>query len=166
VAGNLTEVMVAADTYQVSPRPVLLTADLCAALAVCMHDERRAVGGLLHLPSSGAGASPKDLTDNTLSCVLIVLERFKRAVLGNAPRGDEVRVRIIAHAPPSADPDLPSASLADLIKADLADAGFGCGTRVLPCAQPVRVHFEPFTGRVWLAGADDGKAGTFKRSHL
>ena len=40
---DLTEVVVAPDTYQVSPEPVLLIADLQGALALCLHDEARGV---------------------------------------------------------------------------------------------------------------------------
>jgi len=39
---ELTEVVVSADTYHVSPEPMLLIADLDGALALCLHDEGRA----------------------------------------------------------------------------------------------------------------------------
>ncbi len=86
MATDLTEVMVAPDTYHVSPEPMLLIADLHGALALCLHDEGRGVGGLLHLRFKGGTGRPSDVTDNTLSSVLVVLDRFKRAVLGNATR--------------------------------------------------------------------------------
>jgi len=84
LATDLTEVMVAPDTYHVSPEPMLMIADLHGALALCLHDEGRGVGGLLHLRFMGGTGRPSDVTDNTLSSVLVVLDRFKRAVLGNA----------------------------------------------------------------------------------
>ena len=77
--------MVAPDTYHVSPEPMLLVAELHGALALCLHDEERGVGGLLHLRFKGGTGRPSDVTDNTLSSVLVVLDRFKRAVLGNSP---------------------------------------------------------------------------------
>ena len=121
MATDLTEVIVAPDTFHVSPEPMLMIADLHGALALCLHDEGRAVGGLLHLRFMGGTGRPSDVTDNTLSSVLVVLDRFKRAVLGNAARGDEVQARILAHALPPTDAGEPSASLVDLIQADLAD---------------------------------------------
>ncbi len=98
---------------------MLLIADLHGALALCLHDEGRGVGGLLHLRFMGGTGRPSDVTDNTLSSVLVVLDRFKRAVLGNAARGDDVQARILAHALPPTDAGEPSASLVDLIQADL-----------------------------------------------
>src|SRR5260370_38891820 len=53
LATDLTEVMVAPDTYHVSPEPMLMIADLHGALALCLHDEGRGVGGLLHLRFMG-----------------------------------------------------------------------------------------------------------------
>ncbi len=71
--------------------------------------------------SWGGTGRPSDVTDNTLSSVLVVLDKFKRAVLGNATKRDEVQARILAHALPPTDAGEPSASLVDLIQADLAD---------------------------------------------
>ncbi len=116
VTKELTEVLVAPDTYHVSPEPMLLVAELHGALALCLHDEARGVGGLLHLKFMGGTGRPSDVTDNTLSSVLVVLDRFKRGVLGNASKGDDIQARILAHALPPKDTDEPSASLVDLIR--------------------------------------------------
>jgi hypothetical protein len=149
------EVIVAPDTYHVSPEPMLMIADLHGALALCLHDEQRGVGGLLHLRFMGGTGRPSDVTDNTLSSVLVVLDRFKRAVLGNATRGDEVQARILAHALPPTDAGEPSASLVDLIQADLADAKIVCGTQTTRRTASLRVCFQPFEGRVWICGPSD-----------
>src|SRR5882724_3146395 len=129
LATDLMEVMVAPDTYHVSPEPMLMIADLHGALALCLHDEGRGIGGLLHLKFMGGTGRPSDVTDNTLSSVLVVLDKFKRAVLGNTTRRDEVQARILAHALPPTDAGEPSASLVDLIQADLADGKIACGTQ-------------------------------------
>jgi hypothetical protein len=152
LATDLTEVMVAPDTYHVSPEPMLLVAELHGALALCLHDEGRGVGGLLHLRFKGGTGRPSDVTDNTLSSVLVVLDRFKRAVLGNAPGADEVQARILAHALPPTDEGEPSATLVDLIKADLADGKIACGTQTTRRTESLRVCFQPFEGRVWVCG--------------
>jgi chemotaxis receptor (MCP) glutamine deamidase CheD len=152
LATDLTEIMVAPDTYHVSPEPMLLVAELHGALALCLHDEGRGVGGLLHLRFKGGTGRPSDVTDNTLSSVLVVLDRFKRAVLGNAPGADEVQARILAHALPPTDEGEPSATLVDLIKADLADGKITCGTQTTRRTEALRVCFQPFEGRVWICG--------------
>jgi hypothetical protein len=159
VAKDLTEVSVAPDTFQVSAEPLLLTADLTGALALCMHDEGRRVGGLLHLRFKGGTGRPSDVTDNTLSSVLEVLDRFKRAVIGNSAKRDDVQARIIAHALPPTDEHEPSATLVDLLKADFADGTIACGTQTLRRIEPVRVHFLPVEGRVWIAARTDSQAG-------
>jgi hypothetical protein len=163
LATELTEVMVAPDTYQVSPEPLLMMADLHGALALCLHDEGRGVGGLLHLRFMGGTGRPSDVTDNTLSSVLVVLDRFKRAVLGNATRTDEVQGRILAHALPPTEAGEPSASLVDLIQADLADAKIACGTQITRRTEALRVCFQPFQGRVWICGPNDLRAAPRQR---
>jgi hypothetical protein len=88
----------------------------------------------------------------------VVLDKFKRAVLGNSTRRDEVQARILAHALPPTDDGEPSASLVDLIKADLADGKIACGTQTMRRTESVRVCFQPFEGRVWLCGPKDLRA--------
>jgi chemotaxis receptor (MCP) glutamine deamidase CheD len=160
VAKELTEVPVAPDTYGVSPEALLLTAELNGALALCLHDEGRRVGGLLHLRFKGASGRPSDVTDNTLSSVLVVLDRFKRAVLGNKVRRDDIQARIIAHALPPTDEDEPRATLVDLIQADLADGKISCGAQTMRRVEAVRVCFQPFEGRVWITGPHDLRAAS------
>ena len=112
----------------------------------------RGVGGLLHLKFMGGTGRPSDVTDNTLSSVLAVLDRFKRGVLGNsiasATRSRPASSRTRCLRPTASR----SASLVDLIQADLADGKIYCGHR--PCAEPrsLRVCFQPFEGRVWVCG--------------
>jgi chemotaxis receptor (MCP) glutamine deamidase CheD len=158
VTKDLTEVVVAPDTYHVSPESMLLVADLHGALALCLHDEARSVGGLLHLKFMGGTGRPSDVTDNTLSSVLVVLDRFKRAVLGNSSKRDEIQARILAHALPPTDIGEPSASLVDLIQADLADGKIACGTQTTRRTESLRVCFQPFEGRVWLCGPNNLRA--------
>jgi hypothetical protein len=109
------------------------------------------VGGLLHLRFVGGSGRPSDVTDNTLSSVLVVLDRFKRAVIGASARRDDIHARILAHAlPPTGDVE-PSATLVDLLRADLADGKIACGAQLTRRAEPVRVCFQPFEGRVWIS---------------
>lgn len=146
------EIVVAPDTHQVSAEAVLLVADLHGAMALCLHDEARGVGGLLHLKFMGGTGRPADVTDVTLSAILAELDRFKRAVLGNSSKRDEIQARIHAHALPPTEFVEPSASLVDLIQADLADAKIACGTQTTRRTESLRVCFQPQEGRVWVCG--------------
>jgi len=159
LVNDLTELMVAPDSYQVSTEPVLMIADLFGSLALCLHDEGRGVGGMLHLRFIGGTGLPSDVTDNTLSSVLVVLDRFKRGVIGSSSRRDDIQARILAHALPPTDQEEPTATLVDLIRADLADAKIPCGTQMTRRPAAVRVCFQPFEGRVWISRQDSPTPG-------
>ena len=161
---DLAEVVVAPDTYHVSPEPMLLIAELHGAMALCLHDEARGVGGLLHLKFMGGTGRPSDVTDNTLSSVLVVLDRFKRAVLGNSVKRDEIQARILAHALPPTDEGEPTASLVDLIQADLSDGKISCGSQTMRRTEPLRVCFQPFEGRMWICGPNNLRPTASRRS--
>jgi hypothetical protein len=152
LADHGPEILVEADTFEVSAEAVVLGARLAGGLALCLHDEARGIGGLLHLRLTDADGRVTDVTDNTLSGILVVLDRFKKAVLGNAAPGVEAHARIIAHAPPPVTADEPSASLVDLIRADLADLKMTCGAQVSRRLEPVQVCFQPCDGRLWIRG--------------
>ncbi len=151
---DLPRLNVVPDTYRVSAEPVLLYAELTDALALCLHDELRGTGGLLHLRFIGGSGRPSDATDLEFSSLLVLLDRFKLEVLGSAPRTEDVQARILAHAVPSGDPEEPTASMVDLIQADLTDARITCGAQTLRRAEPVRVCFQPPEGRVWICATD------------
>jgi len=98
------------------------------SLALCLHDESRGVGGLLHLRFIDGTGSPTDVTDNTLSSVLVVLDRFTRAVIGN-PRGAMRFTRAYSPCAAAHGRLEPTATLVDLIRADLADGKIACEPR-------------------------------------
>lgn len=166
VMKELPEVSVAPDTFNVSPEPMVLVAQLNGALALCLHDEGRGVGGLLHLRFIGDTGRPSDVTDSTLSSVLVVLDRFKRSVLGNTTKRVDIQARIIAHALPPRGIEEPNASLVDLIRADLVDGKIICGTQMVRRVEPLRVCFRPSEGRVWVSGPDEVCASTRARRSI
>ena len=152
---DLPEIAVAPDTYEVSPSPVILVAQLSGALGLCLHDEGRGVCGLLHLRYTSGDGRPADVTDTTLSSVLLVLDKFRRSVLGNHFRPDEVQARVIAHSLPPAVEAEPSATIVDLVQADFVDSKIQCGAQIIRREGGVRLCFEPFHGRVWVSGPED-----------
>jgi hypothetical protein len=155
VSRDLIREIVAADTYRVSDGPLRLFAALSDSLALCLHDEARGVGGLLHLRFVGGGGRPSDATDVEFSSLLGLLDRFKNEVLGHAAPSDAVQARILAHETPSALADDTDASLVDLLKADLIDAGIACGSQTLRRTEAVYVCFQPGEGRVRLCAATE-----------
>jgi hypothetical protein len=148
LAVDLIRDTVAADTYRVSDEPVQLFAELSDALALCVHDEAHNVGGLLHLRFVGDAGRTSAATDQELCSLLRLLDGFKKDVLELSPPSNAVQARILAHASPSATNGGVSATLVDLIKADLADGKIVCGTQTLQRTDPVHVCFQPREGRV------------------
>ena len=166
VAKDLVEVVVAPDTYHVSPEPMLLVAELHGALGLCLHDEGRGVGGLLHLKFMG-GDGPSERCHRQY---LELRARGARSIQARRPREcdsskrDDIQARILAHAlPPTGAPE-PTASLVDLIQADLADSKIYCGSQTMRRTEPLRVCFQPFEGRVWVCGPSSLGASSTRRS--
>lgn len=152
---DLIPEIVPADTYRVSGGGVRLFAVLNDSLALCLHHEARGVGGLLHLHFVGGGGRPSDATDVEFSSLLGLLDRFKNEVIGQSGPSDAVQARILAHETPSAASEEGDASLVDLLKADLIDAGIACGSQTLRRTEPAYVCFQPGEGRVRLCAAGE-----------
>src|ERR1700754_3920745 len=94
------EILVQADAFHVSRDASLLVAELSAALAVCVYDDTQAVGGLLHLRYvATSNNQPIDLTDNTLSSDLLLMDRFCKELRSAGARKQSWRVSIFGHTP-------------------------------------------------------------------
>jgi hypothetical protein len=80
------EILVQPDAFRVTREPLLLVSELRAALAVCLFDDTQAVGGLLHLRYvATSGTEPVDLTDNTLSSDLLLMDSFCKELRSRVP---------------------------------------------------------------------------------
>jgi hypothetical protein len=119
----LAPIAIEPDAHHVSRDSIVLAAKLSAAIAVCIHDDTQGVGGLLHLRYLAGSTSPHsvDLTDNTLSSDLLLLDRFCKDLRTNGARKQSWRVRIVGHLPTTNNVDIPAASLLDLLRAYFAD---------------------------------------------
>ena len=94
------EILVQPDAFRVTREPLLLVSELQAALAVCLFDDTQAVGGLLHLRYvATSGNEPLDLTDNTLSSDLLLMDRFCKELRSAGARKQSWRVSIFGHTP-------------------------------------------------------------------
>lgn len=160
---DLPEIAVVPDTFEVSASPVILVAHLKGALGLCLHDEGRGVGGLLHLRYASGDDRPADVTDTILCSVLLVLDKFRKAVLGNHFRPDEVQARVIGQSPPPAMKSEPTATIVQLIQADFVDSRIQCGAQIIHREDGVRLCFEPFHGRLWVSGPGERHGMTAQR---
>ena len=148
-----SELFVDADTFRVSRESVLLACELRAALAVCVYDDTQGVGGLLHLRYvATSNDQPLDLTDNTLSSDLLLMDRFCKELRAEGARKQSWRVNVIAHTPQHAAMQAPAATVLDLVKAYFSD-----GRLPVECKEQQRelglfVRLDAREGRLWVTG--------------
>ena len=131
-----------------------LSCELNAAIAVCIHDDTQGVGGLLHLrfiPHQNSKSA--DLTDNTLSSDLLLLDRFCKELRAAGARKQSWRVRLIGHIPETQGMDTPAATLFDLLRAYFADSRLPVETKEVRRNGGVVVHMDAREGNVRVLAA-------------
>lgn len=147
------EQLIEADTFRVARDNVLLVCELRAALAVAVYDDTQGVGGLLHLRYvATSNDQPLDLTDNTLSSDLLLMDRFCKDLRSEGARKQSWRVSIFAHTPQQPGMEGPAATVLDLVKAYFGDARLPVETKEQRRELGLRVRFDPREGRIWITG--------------
>jgi len=153
MSGSGSELLVEPDAYRVSRDEPLLVAELTAALAICVYDDTQPVAGLLHLRYvATSNDQPLDLTDNTLSSDLLLMDRFCKDLRAAGGRKQSWRVSIVGHTPDTPAMAGPAATVIDLAKAYFSD-----GRLPVECKESVRplgliVRLNPREGRIWVSG--------------
>lgn len=147
------EFIVQADAFRVARGPALLAAELRGALGVCLHDDTQGVGGLLHLRYVATnGDEPLDLTDNTLSSDLLLMDRFCKELRAEGARKQSWRVNIFGHTPEGPGMEGPAATVIDLVKAYFADGRRPVECREYRKALGLLVRLDAREGRIWIGG--------------
>jgi len=146
-----TDILIEADGFRIARDTVPMTVHLQAAVAVCVHDDTQGVGGLLHLRYLAKGQTqPLDLTDNTLSSDLLLLDRFCKELRTQGARKNSWRVRLIGHIPKTDGIDQPAATLLDLLRAYFADGRLPVESKEVRREQHVVVRLQPRDGQLWV----------------
>ena len=154
------EFIVEPDAFRVARGPTLLAAELRGALAVCLHDDTQGVGGLLHLRYVATqGDQPLDLTDNTLSSDLLLLDRFCKELRAAGARKQSWRVTLFGHTPETPGMDAPAATVIELVKAYFSDGRRPVECREFRRAMGLIVRLEAREGRLWVGGTPGTAAG-------
>lgn len=150
---ELKEIFIEPDAFRVATEPLLLVADLRAALAVCLHDDTQGVGGLLHLRYVATNHDGTvDLTDNTLSSDLLLMDRFCKELRSAGARKHSWRVRIYAHLPESPNMEKPAATVLDLLRAYFADSRLPIECKEICRPLGMQIRFHAREGHIWLNG--------------
>lgn len=140
---------VQADAYRVTRDVAPLACELNAAVAVCIHDDTQGVGGILHLRFAPSGqAKPADLTDNTLSTDLLLLDRFCKELRAEGARKQSWRVRLVGHVPEAPGMDVPAATLFDLLRAYFADSRLPVESKEVRERAAIEVQLDPREGHI------------------
>jgi chemotaxis receptor (MCP) glutamine deamidase CheD len=145
------EIVVQPDAFRVCKESSLLACELRGALAVCVHDDTQGVGGLLHLRYvATANNQPIDLTDNTLSSDLLLMDRFCKELRSAGARKQSWRVSIFGHTPELPGMAGPAATVIDLAKAYFADARLPVECKEFSRPLGLLVRFDPRAGSIWV----------------
>lgn len=158
---QLEQFTVEPDAFRVAKEQVLLSCELHAALAACVFDDTQGAGGVIHLRYVAlTDGHPPELTDNTLSSDLLLLDRFCKELRRLGARKQSWRVQIFAHVPPGPKSDEHAATVLDLIKAYFADGRWTPECQEIRRESPVVLRFDPREGRFWLHGSGGDLAVT------
>lgn len=158
----VAQILVEADAFQVARHAVLI-ANLYAALAVCVHDDTQGAGGLLHLRYVAIDDNrPVDLTDNTLSSNLLLMDRFCKELRTLGARKQSWRVSVLGHTPESEAMAGPAATVIDLVKAYFADSRLPVQCKEIRRMLGLVVHLHTREGRLLVGGAQE-KSGVGSR---
>jgi len=137
------------EEYRVSDAATVLMALLSASLAVCLHDDTQGVGGLLHLRYAATyEGRPVELTDNTLSSNLLLLDRFCKEMRGIGARKTSWRVRLVGHIPRNSGMEMPAASVIDLLRAYFADTRLPVECKEIKRDKGILLRFDSHSGRI------------------
>jgi hypothetical protein len=146
------EVLVEADEFRISREPVLLVANLRASLAINLYDDNQGVGGLLHLRYVATlNDRPLELTDNTLSSAVLLIDRFCKEMKTAGSRAQWWRVRILAHSP-SPDMDDTAATVLDLVRAYFVDSVKPVSCQEFKRVPGVAIRTHAREGQIWTSG--------------
>jgi len=141
----LPEVAVAVDSFLVAAEDQLLCALLQGSFALCISDEVQDTGALVHLRAGRPGqvGNNADLTDNTLSTDLLLLDRCLSELKSVEPRARHWQARFVAHADPAAGGADRLAALQAFIEVYLEDTGVKLTSVAMHEGMARRVQFRP-----------------------
>ena len=164
MSSEARQLEIAADSWHVARGHMLLSAQLEETLVICLNDDTQGVGGLLHLRLTAEGARSLDLSDNTLSLNLLLIERFMKELRANGARSAALRGTLVAHVPKDSPVEVAASTLVGLIAAYFADSRVPLVRREIRHVPAVAVLFEPREGRIFLSGEARGTPAVQARS--
>lgn len=145
----LPEVQVPVDQFEVARHDVVLCAQLHSSFALCLYDEVQEGGALLHMQIGRPGriADP-ELTDNTLSTNLLLLDRCIAELKLSDPRARHWQAKFVAHADELRGGRELALGVQSFIEAYLEDVGIGLVSAAVHNDESLRLSFRPAMGQL------------------
>lgn len=155
----ISEQPIQLEEYRVSGAGAILMVVMSGSLAICMHDDTQGAGGVLHLRyATTHEGRPVDLTDNTLSANLLLLDRFCKEMRGLGARKTSWRVRIVGHIPRNVGMEAPAANVTDLLRAYFADTRLPVEFKEIKRDKDVLLRFDSHNGKIVVTDATPAPA--------
>jgi chemotaxis receptor (MCP) glutamine deamidase CheD len=143
------EIIVPVDHFEVTCADVILVAQLRSTFALCIHDEVQEAGAMLHMQVGRPGrVNDAELTDNTLSTDLLLLDRCLAELKRADTRAKHWQAKFIAHADENAGGAERAQGIQHFVEAFLADAKIRLASSVTYTEAPQRLQFRPAMGQL------------------
>lgn len=139
------EVSVPVDSFLVSQQDQVLCATLQGSFALCISDEIEEAGAIVHVRAGRPGrvGDNPDLTDNTLSTDLLLLDRCIADLREAEPKARHWQARFVAHADPDAGGAARLSALQAFIEVYLEDTGVRLTSAETHDGAQLKLAFRP-----------------------
>ena len=145
----LPEVMVPVDQFEIARQDLVLCAQLRSSFALCLYDEVQEGGALLHMQIGRPGrVADPELTDNTLSTNLLLLDKCLEVLKLSDPRARHWLAKFVAHADERAGGRELALGVQSFIEAYLEDVGIGLVSAAVHSDESLRLSFRPSMGQL------------------
>jgi len=145
----LQEVQIPVDQFEIARRDLVLCAQLKGSFALCLYDEVQEGGAVLHMQIGRPGrvANP-ELTDNTLSTNLLLLDSCISELKHSDPRARHWLAKFVAHADENNGGRELALGVQSFIEAYLEDVGIGLVSAAVHSDESLKLSFRPAMGQL------------------
>jgi chemotaxis receptor (MCP) glutamine deamidase CheD len=143
------EVQVPVDQFEIARHDLVLCAQLQGSFALCLYDEVQEGGALLHMQIGRPGrVADPELTDNTLSTNLLLLDSCIAELKHSDPRARHWLSKFVAHADERKGGNELALGIQSFIEAYLEDVGIGLVSAAIHSDELLRLSFRPAMGQL------------------
>lgn len=151
-----SEIIVPVDTFEVVQQDVVLVANIRSTFALCFYDAVHESGALLHMQMDRPGkVDDPELTDNTLSTNLLLMDQCVDELRRADPRARYWQARFLAHAGGSKASQFKVDAIQGFVAAYLQDCKITLVSSAVHIDAPQRLRFRPAMGSIRSAGLPD-----------